>query len=415
MYWVSYVGDDAVAAIALTFPTVWLNVSLGLGVTIAGVAFVSQFTGAGKTDEAGRVAGQVILLATSVAIVLGGLGIMARQTILTLMGAEGQVLTLGTDYLKIVLAGLPFQYIYLTFRSVAQGTGDSKTPRNLLIVTVLINATLDPFLILGLAGLPALGVSGAAWATFTAEGIGAMISLIYLANGRIGGVRLRLSHLKPDWDFLKRAAAIGLPGSFDMGMRGLSSVVTAGIVARFGAVEAAAYGIVMRIMSVVWTSAGAMEQSVTSGVGQSLGAKKPNRAERIAWTGAGVMFTFLSVVAIVIYIFAEPVIGVFQVTEDVVRTGARFIRLHILSYGFWGAFEVIQGAFRGAGRTLPPAMMTMGSRWIFQIPLAIVASYYLGYGADGYWRIFFFTNIAFFLISVIWFRRGTWKEQALVH
>src|SRR5690606_659520 len=145
MFWVAFVGTDAVAAISITFPTVWLNVSLGLGVTIAGIAFVSQYTGAGKTEEAGRTAGQVLLLACAVAAAIAALGISARRPILALMGAEGAVMELGADYLAIVLAGLPFQYIYLTFRSVSQGTGDSKTPRNLLILTVLFNAAADPF------------------------------------------------------------------------------------------------------------------------------------------------------------------------------------------------------------------------------------------------------------------------------
>ena len=333
--------------------------------------------------------------------------------IVTMMGAQGPVLELASTYLLIVMAGLPFKYIYFAYRSASQGVGDSKTPRNLLVLTTMMNVVLDPFFVLGWAGLPAMGVAGAAWATFISEAVGAVISLIYLMNGRLGGVKVRLSHLVPDWQLIRGIIAVGVPGSLDMGSRGLSSVVVAAIVSRFGTVEAAAYGIVNRLMSVVWTSSGAMEQAATSGVGQNLGAGQPRRAERLAWTGAGVMFGFLSAVAAVLYFFPEPIVGIFGVSDDVVETATRFIRLHVFSYGFWGALEVLQGGFRGAGHTLPSAIITFASRWAFQIPAALYFSYSLGYGADGYWIALFATNLIFSVIGAAWFRLGRWKEATL--
>lgn len=413
MYWVSWVGTYAVAAVAITFPTVWLTFSLGMGATIAGVAFVAQYSGSNRTDEAANTAGQVILLATLVALMLGGAGIVFRIPIASMMGAEGPVLRLAADYLLIVMAGLPFKYIYFAFRSVAQGTGDSKTPRNLLIGTVLLNVVLDPFLVLGLAGLPAMGVVGAAWATFISEAVGAAISLYMLSSGRLVGVRLRLQHLIPEFTVLKRIAQVGIPASLDMGARGLSSVVVAAIVARFGAVEAAAYGIVNRLMSVVWTSAGAMEQATSSGVGQNLGAKQPERAERVAWSGASVMFGFLTVIGIILFIFPKTIVSFFRVDSDVMDTAVIFLRLSVLSYGFWGARDVLQGGFRGAGKTLPPAIITFGHLWVVQIPLTLWASYSLGYGANGYWIVLTINNVLFALVAAVWFRFGNWQQSLI--
>jgi putative MATE family efflux protein len=413
MYWVSGVGTEAVAAVAMTYPTVWLTFSFGLGVTIAGSTFVAQYTGAGQHDEVGRTAGQVVLLACVVAVFLGSLGILLRKTILTLMGATGEVLELGSAYLLIVLSALPFNYIYLAYRSVSQGSGNSKTPRNLLLLTTLLNVILDPFLIHGWLGLPALGVVGAAWATWLSMLLGAVLSLLYLASGRLG-LRLRPMHFLPDWSLLRRIAALGLPGSLDMGARGVSSVMVAGIVSRFGPVEAAAYGLVNRLMSVVWTSSGAMEQAAAAGVGQNLGANTPERAERVAWVGAGVMFAFLTAVAMLLYVFAEPIIGVFHVSDEVASTAARFLRLHVFSFGFWGALDVVQGAFRGAGQTVPPAVLTFAGRWLFQIPLAIAMSYRWGYGANGYWIALPLTNVLFFFVGAIWFRAGRWKQASVL-
>ena len=297
MYWVSMVGNDVQSRPSRSLFHGVAHLSLGMGVTIAGVAFVSQQTGAGRLDQAARVAGQVTLLAFLVGVILGGLGILFREAIVGAMGAQGPVFELASVYLLITIAGLPLKYIYFAYRAVSQGTGDSKTPRNLLFLTTMMNVVLDPFFILGWAGLPTMGVPGAAWATIISEAVGAVISLVYLMNGRLGGVRVRLAHFKPDWQLIKSIIQVGVPGSLDMGSRGLSAVAVAAIVSRFGTVEAAAYGIVNRLMSVVWTSSGAMEQATTSGVGQNLGAGRPERAERLAWTGAGIMFCFLTVVA----------------------------------------------------------------------------------------------------------------------
>lgn len=410
MYWVSMVGNDAVAAVAITFPTVWLTFSLGMGVTIAGVAFVSQHTGAGRLDQAARVAGQVTLLACFVGALLGGAGIYFREAIVRAMGAQGPVFELASVYLLITSAGLPFKYLYFAYRAVSQGTGDGKTPRNLLVLTTMMNVILDPFFVLGWAGLPAMGVSGAAWATLISEAVGAAISLAYLASGRLAGVKVRLAHFRPDWQLIRRIVAVGVPGSLDMGSRGLSAVTVAAIVSRFGTVEAAAYGIVHRLMSVVWTSSGAMEQATTAGVGQNLGAGQPERAERLAWTGAGIMFAFLTAVATVLFFFPAPIVGIFGVSDEVIDTASRFLRLHVFSYGFWGALEVLQGGFRGAGQTLPSAVITFANRWGFLIPAALFFSYTLGYRGDGYWIALFVTNILFFVIGTVWFRLGHWKK-----
>lgn len=410
MYWVSWVSTDAVAAVAITFPTVWLTFSLGMGVTIAGVAFVAQHFGAGESEKASHVAGQVVTMATAVAIVLGAVGAYFRVPIVQMMGAQGPVLEQAADYLLIEMIGLPLRYIFFAYRSVSQGAGDSKTPRNLLVFSVVLNMILDPFMVLGWAGLPAMGVVGAAWATFIAQGVGAVLSLVYLARGSVEGLRVRARHLRPDWSQLRRVAEVGFPASLDMGARGLSSVVVAAIVSRFGPVEAAAYGIVNRLMSITWTSSGAMEQATASGVGQNLGAGQKDRAEKAAWTGSGVMFLFLTVVGVLMYIFAEPLVQLFRVDDDVVATAVRFLRLHVLSYGFLGVRDVLQGAFRGAGRTFPPAAITFVNLWIFQIPLTLWVSNPLGYGSDGYWWVVFFTNILFAGVAAIWFCLARWHR-----
>src|SRR5690606_6573277 len=126
--------------------------------------------------------------------------------------------------------------------------------------------------------------------------------------------------------------------------------------------------------------------------------------------GAGLIFIFLSAVGALLFVFAEQIVGAFGVTDAVARTGARFMRLHVYAYGFWGAMEVLQGAFRGAGDTMPPALITFLARWVVHIPASIVTSYLLGWGADGAWIVMGVAYTAFSFITAAWFRGGRWKR-----
>ena len=421
MFWVGRVGPEAVAAISLMFPTAWMFVSIAMGLTAASVALVSQHVGAGDDRAADNVVAQTLLLTVAVAVVLSVFGYAVRHPLLELIGAEGQVYAASLAYLEVLFVTIPFTFLFFVFRAVLRGAGDTRTAMWLVVASVAVNVVLDPFLILGYGPFPAWGVRGAAVATLVARAIAAAVGIYVLLRGD-WGVRLRIGDLRPDWPVLKRIVSVGSPATVDGALRSVAAVAMAALVARFGPIPTAAYGVGLRLMSVSWTVSGAVGQATATGVGQNLGAETPGRAAEVTWKGtAGTMAILFGAGALMLAFPAEAM-RIFIADPDVVSEGVVFLRVIAPFLAFFGGLMVIQGGFRGAGDTGTAMVLSFLSRWIFRIPLAVILAYQwtasvgpvalagLSWGPIGLWWAWSAAAAASFLLGAAWFRLGNWQE-----
>ncbi|MFB6154942.1 MAG: MATE family efflux transporter [Haloferacaceae archaeon] len=412
MFWVGRVSAEAVAAVSLMFPTSWLFVSTAMGITAAAVALVSQHIGAGNEREADNVVAQTILLALALAFVLALGGYLFRGPLVSLIGAQGRVYTEALAYIEVIFLSIPFTFLFFAFRAVLRAAGDTKTAMWLVVVSAGLNVVLDPFLILGWAGFPALGTQGAAIATLISRALAAVVGVYILLDGG-WGARLRLGDLRPDWPVLRKLVAVGYPATGDGLARSLAAVVMAGLVARFGPVATAAYGIGIRLMSVSWTVSGAVGQAAATGVGQNLGAKTPERAAEVTWKATLGTMGILFALGALVFAFPATAMRVFIDDAAVVAAGVELLRIIAPFWALFGGLMVIQGAFRGAGDTKVAMILSLLSRWVFRIPAAWLLAYYLTFAETGLWWAMTFSSVAAFVVGVVWFQRGTWQEGIL--
>ncbi|MFC7214181.1 MATE family efflux transporter [Saliphagus sp. GCM10025334] len=423
MFWVGRVSSEAVAAVSLMFPLSWMFVSTAMGLTAATIALVSQHVGAGDQRAADRVVGQTILLAVVVSGLLATLGLTFRRPLLQLIGARDQVFVEALAYIEVIFLALPLTFLFFAFRSSLQGAGDTKTAMWLVLISAGLNVVLDPFLILGWGPFPEWGTRGAAVATFLSRAVAGVAGIAILLDGRYG-VRLRLRDLTPNLTIQRRLIDVGYPATFDGWARSFASVAMAAFVARFGATPTAAYGIVVRLMSVTWSVAGAVGDATATGVGQNLGARTPDRAATVAKTATAGTIGFIFVVAAIVFAFPAQAMGIFVKDPDVIAEGIVFIRINAPFWGVFAGVMVIQGAFRGAGNTREAMALSMLSRWVFRVPVALVLAFVwtvtvpglgitvsgLEWGVDGIWWAFSVGMGATFVVAVVWFRLGTWRE-----
>jgi len=169
---------------------------------------------------------------------------------MVLMGAEPAVLAGAVSYLQISFIGVIFLFAYFVFQSLMRGVGDVKTPMYIVFGTVLLNLVLDPLFIFGFGPIPAYGVSGAAIATIGTQGIAAIIGIMMLFSGRYG-IHLKRNHLKPDFAIIKKMFKLGYPASIEQSARALNFTVMTLLVASFGTLAVASYGIGFRILSFI--------------------------------------------------------------------------------------------------------------------------------------------------------------------
>ncbi len=415
-YWVGRLGAGAVAAISLSFPIVFLFISLGGGLTVAGTALVAQNVGAGRDDRADYVAAQTFTFVGIAAVVLAALGFFLAEPVLALLGPEPDVFPYAVAYLKTWFIGIPFIFGFFVFQALVRGSGDTINPMKLMVGSTILNIVLDPFLIFGWGFFPELGVQGAAVATVLSRGLAAGIGVRMLFRGDLD-LRIRAADLKPDLETIRRIVIIGTPAAAEQSTRALGMTVMTATVAVFGTPVLAAYGIGNRISSVVFQPSMGFAQATTAMVGQNLGARREDRAERTAWLSAGIMFSVLSGLAVVAFVGSGGIASTFLTDRDVVALShaADYIRLIALSFGFLGVMNVLNGAFRGAGRTATSMVFSILSMFVLRVPLAYGLSHHTALGPAGIWWGVALSNVIGAVLVGLWFSRGTWKGSLVDH
>lgn len=412
-FWVGRLGATAVAAVSISFPVTFLVIALGSGLAMAGATLTAQYAGAGRQDMVNHVAAQTMVMVALTSIVLGALGYILSPSLLMLLGVAPDVRLSALGFMRISFIGIIFVFMYAMFQALMRGIGQAKIPLYIVLGTVFLNFLLDPLLIFGYGPVPALGVRGAAVATLITQALAALCGMIIFLRGR-HGIQLSWRGLRPDLRYIKRAFFLGFPGSVELSTRGFGLMVMSFLVASFGTLTIAAYGVGSNILQVITIPAMGLSMAVSTLVGQNIGAGNTKRAARIAWLGMASGFGVLTLVGLIAYIFA-PVFVAFFIPgdESVITEGAKFIRIMCLAWGCIGIQLCSVSVFRASGNMLIAMIIALVSQWMIQFPLAYVLSKHTILQAAGIWWSFPVTNIAVALISLGWFAKGSWRTTRL--
>jgi len=410
-FWVGRLGKEAMASVSLSFPVIFLLISLGGGLAIAGTILVAQYRGKGESANVNYISAQTFLMMFFASLIVTAAGYFSAEFFIKLMNAETSVSADAIAYLKISFLGMIFLFAYFVFQALMRGNGDVKTPMYIVLGTVILNLILDPLFIFGYGPVPAYGVRGAAITTIATQALAAIIGLVFLFDGRYG-IHLKLRDFQPDFKLLGKMFRLGFPASVEQSMRAGALMAMVFLVAEFGTVTVAAYGIGTRILSLVFIPALGLAMSTSTLVGQNIGAGKPERAVKISRISAMVGFISLSVMGIIIFAFAENLSAFFLPGEvSAIRSSAMFIKIMALSFGFIAIEHVLNGAFRGAGNTFISLLFTIISVWLLRLPLAYFLSRNNTLAQTGIWLAFPLANIAGALIAMVYFSKGKWKDK----
>jgi len=412
-FWVGRLGSVAIASVSLSFPIIFLIVSLGGGLTMAGTILVAQYKGKNDIDAVDYITSQTLLTVFIVSAVLGCLGYFLSPFIVGIMGAEKDVFINAVSYLKISFLGAIFVFTFMVFQSLMRGVGDVKTPMYIVLITVTLNVIIDPLFIFGYGPFPSLGVTGAAVATIITQGLSAGIGIYMMLKGN-HQIKLRFYNLKPDFSLIKKMFKLGLPSSIEQSTIGLGMNLMIFLVSGFGTVALAAYGIGTRIQGFIIVPTLGLAMAVSTLVGQNIGAGKVERAVSTVRTAATISFVFLTFIGIITFIYAQKISSVFiPGEEETIRSSTLFIRTIALSFGFIGIHHTLNGAFIGSGNTITSMALSIISLWLLRFPFAYILSHFAGMQERGIWMAFLLTNVLGAIITALWFLRGTWKKKRI--
>ncbi|MFC7081599.1 MATE family efflux transporter [Halorussus caseinilyticus] len=420
-FWLGRYSAHAVGAISLAFPIIFFLIAFGGGFNVAGSTLVAQYMGADSDGSAGKVAGQTLGFVVAIGVVLSVVGHFGSGPMLSLFPSNAataaQVVPLAEQYMEIFFLGLPFMFGFLAFSALLRGYGDTRTPMRVMALSVALNVVLDPILVFGVGPFAEMGIEGAALATLIARAVGGLVG-VYVLFFADAGPNVRLDHLVPDLDYVRDIVRIGIPAAVEQSAGALAMLTITVMIVTFDPSVIAAYGLGNRLISLVFLPAVGLGKATNTMVGQNLGADNPDRAESAvklaANVGAGVMF----VLAVVAAAFPEPIVSVFMATgtaeaAETVGHASQYLRIRTVEFAFIGVFQVLVGAYRGAGNTKTAMAFSMITLWLIRVPTVYFLAFETTLGPTGIWIGVALGHVVGAIAAGAWFTRGTWKNAVI--
>jgi putative MATE family efflux protein len=410
VFWVSRLGPDAIATVGLTESMLTLVYTAAMGLSIGVAAVVARRIGEKREDAAAEAAVQGVALGLVVAAGVAVLGVALAPKLLSLMGGSEAVIAIGSGYARMMLGGSATVLLLFLINAIFRGAGDAAIAMRVLWLANLINILLGPCLIFGVGPFPRLGVTGAAVATTIGRGTGVLYQLYRLTRGD-SRITLRQRHWSIKPTVMANLLRLSGSGTFQVFVGTASYIGLVRIVSTFGSGALAGYTVAIRLVIFCLLPSWGLSNAAATMVGQSLGAGKPDRAERAVWIAGGYNMLVLGAVGALFIVLANQIVGLF--THDAEAAPMGVLALRTMSYGFvfYGLGMVLTQAFNGAGDTWTPTWINLACFWLWEIPLAYVLARVAGLGPFGVFLAVTIGYSTLAIVSALLFRRGQWKER----
>ncbi len=417
IWMVSRLGTESTAAVGMSRQLINVVLFSTAGLVVGSRTMVAQFTGAKRPDMVSRVAAQsiIVMLLASVAVIV--VGILLSPALLQVVGAGPELVSLATPYMLLFFALSPFLIFNFTFNAMLQGAGDMKTPMVIMVVINVIHVLFNYVFIYGAGPFPAMGVTGAAMGTMASRFVGTLIGFGVLFSGRFAVKLSRDVSFRPDWSLVWRMLRIGLPVAGQNVVRTLAGLAFLWVVANAATVgfeqqaNLAAYSVGIQSEGFSFMPALALSVVATTLVGQAQGARDSAEAERRGWATGLIGVAAMSVIGVILFVFADQIIAVFNEAGDplVAQVGVAYLRINALVEPFLALSIVMRGALGGAGDTRAPLYYTIFSQWVIRLPLSYALVMLLGVGINGAWYAMAISTVIQGVLTANHFRGNLWK------
>jgi len=410
IFFVGRLGASAIATVGLTESLMVTVYALAIGMSIGAAATVARRIGERDAERASLSAVQAIIIGVVMAVLIGAVGVLFGPDLLRLMGADEDVLRVGSTFSRVMVGGSGTVLLLFLINAVFRGAGDAAIAMRVLWFANIINMTLGPCLIFGIGPFPQLGVTGAAIGTTIGRGCGVLYQLYHLTRP---GSRLRVQrrHMRLDAGTMRTILRISGTATFQNFIGTASWMGIVRIISSFGSAAVAGNTIGIRIILFALLPSLGVSNAAATLVGQNLGAGKPDRAEAAAWRAGLYNTVCLGVMSLIFLIFAPWLIAIFTSDPEVVPFGVRCLRIIAVGFAFSGYGMVLTQAFNGAGDTRTPTLVNLLCLWLFEIPLAWVLAHPAGFGPTGAFIAVSLAFAALAFVSAWLFSKGLWKTK----
>ena len=407
-------GAQALAATGVGGGIQFLLISVSMGAAVGATALVARFTGAEDHPSAVRATGQALTLGAILGVVFGILTYAIRGFLIGWLldsGKSPEAAALCVQFVSITLLATVPLFLINVAQAAFRGVGDTRTPLRITGMMIAIHVTLNFLLIYGRFGFPAMGVRGAGIALTTSLFVGVLLFLYALRRSSLGEA-FHAANLAPHSEWAARILRIGIPAALQGLLRALSMMLFTGMLSRAaeGASGVAALQIGLRAEALAFMPGFGYSVAASALVGQSLGAKDPERAQRYGWAATGQAIGVMVFMAILFLVFAAPISRAFTNDPTAQRLGCDYLRINAPCEPFLGLGMALTGALQGAGETALPTFVTLLTMWVIRLPIAHYLIFTRGLNARGAWISMCFSTVIYAVLIALWFRSGRWKR-----
>jgi putative MATE family efflux protein len=392
----------------------WFISSYIVMVSVGATALVGRLLGGGDRDKAVAATNQALLLAVGMGVLGTVAWLLAGPAVLRWMQLGGAAADFAEEYLRPLFLLLVFQVIETAGIACLAGAGDTRTGLWVLGGVAVINVPLAWAFFHGIGPVPALGFPGIALGTALSHTLGGLAVLIVLARGR-AGLRLRWRLLAPRWDLIYRLLRVSIPAAADSLSVAVAQLWYMGIVNGLGDAASGAHGIAIGWEAMGFQSGAAFATSAMALVSQNLGAGRPDRAARSAWTAFALGGLLMALMGVIFYAFAPAMFALFCPRPEqapIIDVGVPVLRLVAFAMPALASCIIFTGALRGAGDTRLPVLFTWVGFFALRIPLAyLLTGPAFGLGLLGAWLAMFADLLVRGVFFAARFAGGRWQRM----
>jgi len=396
---VGRLGHEAIAALTLVWPVQLVMLSLSVGVGVGANSLIARLLGAGNEREANHAGAQAFLVSFLSAVVMMLVLLLWTDPVLRLLGARPDTLPLARSYFRVIVWFAPVVFFPMVANNLIRAEGNPVQSMVVMIISALTNIVLDPLLIYGIGPFPALGVQGAAIATVIASAVAFVLYAAYFAGPKSG------FHFRPR-DFLPwprvwgRIYAVGAPSMAIQLSGSVASLVANNVIARFGSLPLAAYGVAFRLFALGVMPCLGIGQGVLPLAAYNYGAGRLDRVREAVLKGMLAATTITTGFSILFIAVPGLFAAIFNREPEFLRLTAHGLRIAALAFSTVGVAVVSFSFFQAIGRALPAMFLSLARQFIFYLPALLLLARF--FGVEGFWYALPVADLLSAVASAIW-------------
>jgi putative MATE family efflux protein len=402
LFFISRLGDAPLAAISFTFPVIWLIYAIGIGFEAAAASCVSRAVGRKDDERARRLTTDTVVLASAVALALCFTGLATIPQVFGLLGATNELLPLITEYMTTWYWVAPIDVALWASLASIRARGNTLLESKIITAAALLNLALDPLLIFGLWGFPALGVRGAALATVIATSTMLLFTLLYL-HFRLHVYASPLAPVARILDSWRHMLHIAIPAMMTNAIIPVSNAIVVAMIATFGVDAVAGFGVAMRIEPIFLIPFYALSAVSSPFFGQNFGSGKIDRLYEARRVLTRFCLSLGLALALVLYALSRPLAGLFSESGSIQGVAVLYLWVVPLSYGAYGLVMSVNAAFNGMGKPMPGVWISSGRVIFLFLPLAFLGRWL--FGLPGMFAASTISNLVLGLVGFHWLGR----------